>query len=66
MKTKPTRARLTWDEIREIKRNWYNDIDGPATADINKLVKHIRFIEHLWAEDRAKVKAYESLHKSKL
>ena len=47
MKSKPTRSRLTWDEIREIEKSWSSDKDGPAGRDIKKLIRHIRFIEHL-------------------
>ena len=46
VKSKPTRSRLTWDEIREIEKSWSSDA-GPARQDIKKLIRHIRFIEHL-------------------
>ena len=66
MKSKPTRSRLTWDEIRKIEASWKQDKEGPAAKDITKLIKHIRFVEHLFEEAKEKVRAYESLNKSKL
>ena len=41
---KPTCAQMTWDEIRDIEETWKGD---PAEADIRRLVRHLRFIEHL-------------------
>lgn len=46
-KSKPTRSKLTWDEILEIegscKGGW---LGRPNKADIAKLIKHIRFLEY--------------------
>jgi hypothetical protein len=36
------RSKLTWDEIREIEREWKDD-DGMAKAHITKLIRMIRF-----------------------
>lgn len=47
----PTRSRLTWDEIRKIESSWSSDA-GPAREDIKKLVRHIRFVEHLLAGEQ--------------
>lgn len=47
-KSKPTRAKLTWDEIREIEAACKEGIlvGRPKREDVTKLIKHIRFIEH--------------------
>ena len=45
-KVKPTRALLSWDEIRAIESSWKTDI-RPGSEDVRKLVKHLRFVEHM-------------------
>lgn len=46
-KSKPMRARLTWDEIREIEKSWPKDPDSPGYVDTKKLITHIKYVEHL-------------------
>lgn len=46
-KVKPTRTLLTWDEIHAIQKSWESDKDGPGYTDVRKLVRHIKFIEHM-------------------
>ena len=41
-KARAMRSKLTWDEIREIEREWKDD-DGMAKAHITKLIRMIRF-----------------------
>lgn len=46
-KVKPTRTILTWEEIHAIQKSWESYKGGPGYADVRKLVRHIKFIEHL-------------------
>lgn len=53
-KVKPTRTLLTMEQIRQIESEWAFDKGGPALRDIKKLIKHIRFVEHLLVEEKKK------------
>jgi hypothetical protein len=61
-KSKNTRVKLTWDEIKKIETDWKED-QGPGKKDIQKLITHIRFIENRLELANQIIMSYEILHK---
>lgn len=53
-KVKPTRATLAWNEIHEIERAY------AGNQDVKRLIRHIRFIEHLLAQNGQSARVLES------
>jgi hypothetical protein len=54
-KVKPGRARLTWLEIIAL------EVKYKGNADVKKLIKHIRFIEHLLGKNPEQEKINEAV-----
>lgn len=51
-KVLPARARMTWEEIGKIESTIRKN-GNLENKDVLKLIKHVRFIEHLLAQEQA-------------